>query len=191
MRLLADATAQTAAPNVVLIIVCAVLVSTGVYLLLERSLSRVLLGVVLAGNGVLALFLIVGGKAGKAPLIGVNDPDEMSDPLPQAMMLTAIVITLATVAFVLAMAYRQWQLTGSDDVQDDLEDRRVQRLAQDDAPSESFDPSEVRTIDSDELAPDDVQAANPDLYTGSDSILEQIGEAMPASHPDDVTRFDR
>ncbi|MEO6956373.1 MAG: Na(+)/H(+) antiporter subunit C [Antricoccus sp.] len=187
----ADSAVQTAQPNVVLIIVCAVLVATGVFLLLERSLTRVLLGVVLAGNGVLALFLIVGGKAGKAPLVGVNNPDQMSDPLPQAMMLTAIVITLATVAFVLAMAYRQWQLTGSDDVQDDVEDRRLQRLAREDATSETFDNSAVRTIDSDELAVDEVQAANSDLYLGGDSIAEQIGDAMPASSPDDVTRFDR
>ena len=46
----------------------------------------------------------------------------MSDPLPQALVLTAIVISLGTTAFVLAMAYRSWQLTGHDDVQDDVED---------------------------------------------------------------------
>ncbi len=49
----------------------------------------------------------------------------MADPLVQAMMLTAIVIGLATTAFMLAMAYRSWQLNGNDEVQDDLEDRRI------------------------------------------------------------------
>ena len=48
----------------------------------------------------------------------------MSDPLPQALVLTAIVISLGTTAFLLAMAYRSWQLTGHDDVQDDVEDAR-------------------------------------------------------------------
>ena len=44
----------------------------------------------------------------------------MSDPLPQAMVLTAIVITLGMTAFLLAMAYRSWQLNGHDEVQDDV-----------------------------------------------------------------------
>ena len=48
-----------------------------------------------------------------------------ADPLAQAMILTSIVITLALTAFILAMAYRSWQLHGHDEVQDDLEDRRV------------------------------------------------------------------
>ena len=41
------------------------------------------------------------------------------------MILTAIVITLGMTAFLLAMAYRSWLLTGHDDVQDDVEDRRI------------------------------------------------------------------
>jgi len=51
------------------------------------------------------------------------------------MVLTAIVITLALTAFVLAMAYRSWQLNGHDEVQDDLEDRRIVRLAAKNAPT--------------------------------------------------------
>jgi len=58
----------------------------------------------------------------------------MSDPLVQAMILTAIVITLGLTAFVLAMAYRSWQLHGHDEVQDDVEDRRIARLAARNAP---------------------------------------------------------
>ena len=57
----------------------------------------------------------------------------MSDPLPQALVLTAIVITLGTTAFLLALAYRSWQLTGHDEVQDDVEDRAIRRLAAADA----------------------------------------------------------
>src|ERR671927_424587 len=76
------------------------------------------------------LFVLAGGAAGGAPIVGRTPPDEMSDPLPQAMVLTAIVITLGMTAFLLAMAYRSWLLTGHDDVQDDVEDRRIRERAE-------------------------------------------------------------
>lgn len=117
------------APNVVLVVVIGVLVASGVYLVLERSLSRVLLGIVLLGNGVNLLFMIAGGRAGTPPIVGANPAETMSDPLPQAMVLTAIVISLGLAGFVLAMAYRSWQLNNHDEVQDDLEDRRMNRRA--------------------------------------------------------------
>ncbi|WP_050761937.1 Na(+)/H(+) antiporter subunit C [Beutenbergia cavernae] len=117
-------------PNLVLVVVIGVLFGTGVYLLLERSLTRVLIGVALIGNGANLLLLVAGGAAGGPPLLGSGPEDEMSDPLPQAMVLTAIVITLGFTAFLLAMAYRSWQLHGHDEVQDDLEDRRIARRAE-------------------------------------------------------------
>ncbi|MDO8106272.1 Na(+)/H(+) antiporter subunit C [Isoptericola sp. b441] len=117
------------APSLALVVVVVALVAVGVYLLLERSLTRVIIGLVLTGNGVNLLLLVAGGKAGGPPLTGQTPPEDMSDPLPQAMVLTAIVITLGMTAFLLAMAYRSWQLTGHDEVQDDLEDRRVARRA--------------------------------------------------------------
>ncbi|MGN8244127.1 Na(+)/H(+) antiporter subunit C [Cellulomonas soli] len=116
-------------PNLVLVVTIAALFTVGVYLLLERSLSRVLIGVILVGNGANLLFLVAGGAAGRAPIVGLEPEGQMSDPLPQAMVLTAIVITLGMTAFLLAMAYRSWQLHGHDEVQDDIEDRRIVRLA--------------------------------------------------------------
>jgi multicomponent Na+:H+ antiporter subunit C len=124
--------------NATLLLVCGALVGCGVYLLLERSLSRVLVGLVLIGNGVNLAFLAAGGPAGESPFYGSADPEDMSDPLPQALVLTAIVITLATVSFLLAMAHRSWQLRGNDDVQDDVEDAAIRRLADDDETSDSF-----------------------------------------------------
>ncbi|WP_338049684.1 Na(+)/H(+) antiporter subunit C [Ruania rhizosphaerae] len=116
-------------PSLALVLAVGVLVGSGVYLLLERSLSRVIIGITLISNGVNLLFLIAGGAAGGPPLVGTTEPDQMADPLPQAMVLTAIVINLGITAFVLAMAYRSWQLHGHDEVQDDLEDRRIARRA--------------------------------------------------------------
>ncbi|MFI7419754.1 Na(+)/H(+) antiporter subunit C [Nonomuraea sp. NPDC049684] len=108
---------------------CCVMITAGVTLLLERSLVRVLAGVVVLGNGVNLLIVTAGGNAGGPPLLGSAPVADMADPLPQAMVLTAIVITLGVTAFVLAMVHRSWQLTGSDEVQDDTEDRRVRLRA--------------------------------------------------------------
>ncbi len=125
--------------NLTLTLTAAGLIGCGVYLLLERSLSRALVGLVLAGNGVAVAFMVASGPAGTAPIMvdGVEQAD-ISDPLPQAMVLTAIVIMLATTAFVLAMAYRSWQLNGHDDVQDDPEDALIRRLAVHDSTSEAY-----------------------------------------------------
>lgn len=117
-------------PSLVLIVLVAVLVGTGVYLMLERSLSRIVLGLALLANGVNIAILVAGGRAGQPPLVGQSEAAEMSDPLAQALILTAIVITLGTTAFMLALAYRSWQLDGNDEVQDDLEDRRVAAMAE-------------------------------------------------------------
>lgn len=126
--------------NLSLVLIAAGLIGTGAYLMLERSLSRVLVGLVMMGNGVSIAFLVASGPAGRAPIVTDRslDPAEYADPLPQAMVLTAIVIMLATVSFVLAMAYRSWQLTGHDDVQDDVEDALIRRMAAKDIESDSF-----------------------------------------------------
>ncbi|MFJ8577654.1 Na(+)/H(+) antiporter subunit C [Micromonospora sp. NPDC093277] len=116
-------------PSLVLVIAVGVLVATGVTLLLERSLTRILLGVILLGNGV-NLLILVGGRPGGAPLVGTGPAGGTSDALPQAMVLTAVVITFGLTAFLLAVAYRSWYLSGDDEVQDDLEDRQIARLAE-------------------------------------------------------------
>ena len=74
----------------------------------------------------------------------------MSDPLPQAMVLTAIVITLGTTAFGLALAYRSWQLTGTDDVQDDLEDDLIRRRALHDDVSSTYEDQDATQLPDEE-----------------------------------------
>lgn len=114
------------------LLVCAVVLTfVGATLIIARSLTRVLMGIIVCGNGINLLVLAASGGAGEPPLLypGVTRA-QISDPLPQAIVLTAVVITLGTTAFVLAMAYRSTQLTGSDFVPDDLSDRRVALRAQ-------------------------------------------------------------
>ncbi|WP_435202310.1 Na(+)/H(+) antiporter subunit C [Janibacter sp. GS2] len=137
-------------PSLSLVIVAGFFVATGVYLLLERALTRVLLGIVLTSNGAATLYLVASGPAKGAPFVGSRPAEEMSDPLPQAMVLTAIVIALASVAFILALAYRQWRITGSDDVPDDAEDERIKRLAERDQTSSTYDPDTQSTTEADE-----------------------------------------
>lgn len=147
----------TIEPNVTLVILVAGLVATGTALLLDRSLVRVLLGLLLIGNGVSVLYLVIGGRSGRPPFVGGAEPAQMSDPLPQAMVLTAIVISLATIGFLLALSYRLWQLSGTDDVPDDDEDARLQRMAAADETSTTYDPSETSTTTSDERAHEDAR----------------------------------
>ncbi|MDN5893332.1 MAG: Na(+)/H(+) antiporter subunit C [Nocardioides sp.] len=133
--------------NLTLILTASFLCGTGVYLILERSLTRVLVGLLMLGNGVHLLFMVASGPAGDPPIIGSTPTEDMSDPLPQAMVLTAIVIALGTTAFLLAMAHRSWQLNGHDDVQDDDEDAAIRLLAQADEASDSHDLFQGQTAD--------------------------------------------
>lgn len=109
--------------SLVLLIVMAVLYACGIYLMLERSMTRVLLGFLLVGNATNLLIIIMAGQSGVAPIVedGVT-VDEMTDPLPQALILTAIVITFAVSAFLLALIYRSWRLEREDNVEDDVDD---------------------------------------------------------------------
>ncbi|MWB98615.1 sodium:proton antiporter [Agromyces seonyuensis] len=97
--------------SLTLVVLAAVLFGAGVYVMLERSLTRVLIGFLLAGNAVNILMFVMAGAPGLAPILGDGvDPASISDPLPQAFILTAIVINLGITAFMLALIYRSWWL---------------------------------------------------------------------------------
>lgn len=113
-----------------LVVLVGVLYAGGTYLLLQRTLTRMILGLVFYGHGINVLLLLSGGRAGKPPIVD-GSPGPMVDPLPQAMALTAIVITFGISAFLLAVAYRSWTLTGDDVAEDDVEDRRIARSVSD------------------------------------------------------------
>jgi multicomponent Na+:H+ antiporter subunit C len=116
--------------SVLVAFVAAVLVGCGTWLLLQRRLSRIIIGVGLLGHSANLLLLVSGGRRGVSPLIGTADEADFSDPLPQALALTAIVITFGVTTFLLALGYRAWQLNHDDVVEDDLEDRYIARNRQ-------------------------------------------------------------
>ncbi len=100
------------------------LFAIGTYLILQRKLSRIIIGLGLLTHGG-NLLLISAGRRGVPPIVGDHTAGTPSDPMPQALALTAIVISFAVTAFLLALAYRSWILHGDDEVPDDVGDRAV------------------------------------------------------------------
>jgi len=94
--------------------------TAAIYLMLSRGLVRILLGVALFGNGVNLLIFTAGRLVREVPPV---IPDEAlsplvatANPLPQALILTAIVISFSFFTFLLVLAYRAYQELGTDSV---------------------------------------------------------------------------
>src|SRR5690606_21954792 len=139
--------------------------------MLERSLTRVLIGFLLLGNAANLLLLIVIGAPGLAPFTGDASPDDMSDPMPMALTLTAIVITFAVSAFLLALIYRSWQLGQADTVQDDVEDVALRE----------------RTVEEDEVMDDEDDTEHDDATT--DFVGTETSPIMIVRERDAETGF--
>lgn len=121
-------------PSFILVVSVGVLYSCGFYLLLQRSLMRVVFGILMLGHAANLSLLLTDEAITLPPLLG-GESGEMSDPLPHAMALTAIVITFGVTTFLLALAYRVWLGDENDEVPDDVEDRRISRLTEPEEPS--------------------------------------------------------
>ncbi len=94
----------------------------GIYLILSRHVIRIVLGIALFGNAV-NLLIFTSGRIARdgAPIIPANLDalaGPSANPLPQALILTAIVISFSFFAFVLVLAYRAYQEIGADDTKD-------------------------------------------------------------------------
>lgn len=166
-------------PTVVLPVVIGGLYAAGAYLLLDRSLTRVLLGFLLLGNATNLLLLSAGGPAGEPPIVGAGEPGEMSDPLPEAFVLTAIVITFGLSAFLLAVIHRSWRLVRREVVETDEEDRRI--AARHPGQAEALDPDD---LDPGDLRPED--RAQGAVVSGAVDVEARLGERFPDAASDDV-----
>jgi multisubunit Na+/H+ antiporter MnhC subunit len=173
----------------VLIVIMAVLFACGVYAMLERSLTRVLFGFLLLGNAANLLLLIVMGAPGAAPFFGDVPPEEMTDPLPQALTLTAIVITFGVSAFLLALIYRSWQLGQADTVVDDVEDIAVRERGMEE--EDAFD-EEVEVEDEDDDATTDFVGLDTSPITiVSSREVPGLDDDAPTDRADDRQGGDR
>ena len=94
-------------------------VAVAAYLMLSRALVRVLLGIVVLGNAVNLLIFVAGRLTRATPPIfpaGETTPaGYFANPLPQALILTAIVIGFAMFAFLIVLAFRAYQEMDADD----------------------------------------------------------------------------
>lgn len=108
--------------ELLLVILIGVLYSAGFYLLLRRSMVKLLLGITLLGNGVnLLIFLLGRITKGKPPVIDESLSffvDSYADPIPQALILTAIVISFGLTSFAIVLLKRVYALLGTDDLDD-------------------------------------------------------------------------
>jgi multicomponent Na+:H+ antiporter subunit C len=103
------------------------LFAVAVYLLLRRSLAKVIFGLILFGQAVNLLILVSGGLVrDRAPILppgsGVLEAP-YADPLPQALILTAIVIGFGILGFSVALIYRAYRASGTDDLDSQEETR--------------------------------------------------------------------
>lgn len=100
-------------------ITAGVIFACGVYLMLRRSMVRLIIGLCLITYSVNLLIFSMGDLARRAaPIVGVSPKESMADPLPQALILTAIVISFGVLAFTLALAYRASQAINTDNIDD-------------------------------------------------------------------------
>lgn len=98
-------------------IIVGVLFAGGIYLLLERNLFEILLGIALLSHGTNVLLISMSGwdRDNLPPILeeGITDPAMYVDPLPQALILTAIVIGFALLSFLMVLAARTYEATGT------------------------------------------------------------------------------
>jgi multicomponent Na+:H+ antiporter subunit C len=97
-------------------IVIGILFMAAVYLILSRSLLKIILGTGLLSHGAHLLILTMGGLGGTSPPVLAEGVTDYVDPLPQALILTAIVISFGVTAFILVLAYRTYAEHQTDDM---------------------------------------------------------------------------
>ncbi|MDO3410224.1 Na(+)/H(+) antiporter subunit C [Saccharibacillus sp. CPCC 101409] len=102
--------------EVIAAVVVGILFAVGIYLILTQDLLRIVLGTSLMTHAVhLLLMAMAGLKGGAAPLLD-RGKEEFADPLPQALILTSIVINFGITAFFLVLSYRAYQKLDTTDM---------------------------------------------------------------------------
>lgn len=111
--------------ELVIAILTGLLYATGIYMILRRSLVKLILGLILLGNGANLLIFLVGRLTkGSPPIIPEGAKmltEAYADPIPQALILTAIVISFGLQSFAIVTIKRVYKVVGTDDL--DIIDR--------------------------------------------------------------------
>ncbi len=106
--------------ELLLVLLVGIFYASGVFLMLRRSMVKLILGILLLGNGANILIFLMGGLTkGKPPILKGDEShftDAYADPVPQALILTAIVISFAITSFAIILLKKVYATTGSDDL---------------------------------------------------------------------------
>ena len=123
--------------------VVAVVLASGTYLLLQRDLFRVVIGIILVSNSA-TLFIVASGLSKGAPPIYPLSNGGVSDPLVQAMALTALIIGFGVAALLFAMVYQLYVSHRTMDLEEiaDAEVREAEALERLDVPETEEVPEE-------------------------------------------------
>jgi multicomponent Na+:H+ antiporter subunit C len=108
--------------ELIVAILIGLLYSAGIYMMLRRSMVKLLIGLILLGNGANMLIFLLGRiTKGKPPVIPEDSAfftEIYADPIPQALILTAIVISFGLQAFAITLLKQVYKVTDSDDLDD-------------------------------------------------------------------------
>ena len=131
-------------------LVVSVLFASGTFLLLQRDLLRVVVGIILVSNSA-TLFIVASGLTRGGPPI-YPLPEDVGDPLVQAMALTALVIGFGVAALLLAMVYRLYTSHHTIDLEEiaDVEMRQAEALERADDPEREEVPAEEQDAEPEE-----------------------------------------
>jgi multicomponent Na+:H+ antiporter subunit C len=106
--------------EIILAVTIGILYSAGIYLLLRRSITKLILGIIFLSNATNLIVFISGGLISGNPsfISGKMEepPADIADPLPQALVLTAIVIGLGVIAYTMVLQYKYYEETGNEDI---------------------------------------------------------------------------
>jgi multicomponent Na+:H+ antiporter subunit C len=121
-----------------------VVFASGTFLLLQRDLVRVVVGIVLISNSAVLFIVSAGLTRGEAPIHPLQGAGSVSDPLAQAMALTALVIGFGVAALLLAMVYRLYTAHRTVDTEEiaDAEMREAETLERAEDPEREEVPEE-------------------------------------------------
>ncbi len=124
-------------------LVFAAIFASGTFLLLQRDLTRVVVGIILVSNSAVFFIISAGLTRGVAPIHPLEG-EAVSDPLVQAMALTALVIGFGVAALLLAMVYRLYVSHGTVDAEEvaDYEMRQAEALEREEGPEGEEVPAE-------------------------------------------------
>ena len=122
----------------------AVMFGSGAFLVLQRDLLRVVVGIVLISNSASLFIVATGLTRGEPPILQLPEGSSVSDPLVQAMAITAVVITSSVAALLLALIYRLYVSHETVDLEDisEAEMRYAEALEREGGPEEEEVPTE-------------------------------------------------